>query len=37
MLSKLCCSLQFLTADVMEGEGNQVADFRQKGLEHEMG
>lgn len=37
MLSKLCCFLQFLTADVMEGEGNQVADFRQKGLEHEMG
>lgn len=37
MLSELCCSLQFLSADFMEGDGNQVADFRQEGFEHEIG
>lgn len=25
-LSELCCSLQFLTADFIEGEGDHVAD-----------
>lgn len=25
-LSELCCSLQFLTADFIEGEGDRVAD-----------